>query len=53
MKKLQQLTCEEDYEEALNQIEELWDITKGADREYTDHLCTLVEMYENLHYPID
>jgi len=53
MRKLQQLTCEEDYEEALNQIEELWDVTGLETDVYMDRLVTLVEMYENLHYPID
>jgi len=54
MRKLHQLTCEEDYEEALNQIEELWYVKDDAETDiYMDHLVTLVEMYENLHYPID
>jgi antitoxin component HigA of HigAB toxin-antitoxin module len=54
MKKLHQLTREKDYEEALNQIEELWDVKDDAETEiYMDHLVALVEIYENIYYPID
>lgn len=44
---------EEDYETALEEIEQLWDVASGtpeADR--LEVLVTLVEAYEAEHYPI-
>ncbi|MBI4671745.1 MAG: transcriptional regulator [Chloroflexi bacterium] len=47
------IRTEEDYETALKEIEALWDAASGtpeADR--LDVLVTLVEAYEDEHYPI-
>ena len=42
-----------DYEEAVAEIERLFDIEKSADEyDRLDVLATLVEAYESKHYPI-
>ncbi len=45
---------EADYEQALRRVEELWDSAEGsAESDELDILATLVEAYEQEHYPID
>jgi HTH-type transcriptional regulator/antitoxin HigA len=48
------LKTEADYNDALAEIEQLWETevnTPAGDK--LDVLLTLVEAYENVHYPID
>lgn len=43
-----------DYEAAIAEIERLWDAEPGSDDgDKLDILATLVERYENEHWPID
>ncbi len=43
-----------DYEAALREIERLWGADEGtAEGDRLDVLATLVEAYEELHFPID
>jgi len=54
MKTLKPIRTEEDYEAALAEIERLWGArarTPEGDR--LDILATLVDAYENDHYPMD
>jgi HTH-type transcriptional regulator/antitoxin HigA len=45
---------EADYERALRRVEELWDSSEGsAESDEMDVLATLIEAYEEEHYPID
>jgi len=45
---------ETDYDAALERIEELWDSAPGSSgRDELDVLTTLVEAYEDEHYPMD
>ena len=45
---------EADYERALRRVEELWDSPKGsAESDELDILATLIEAYEQEHYPIE
>jgi len=45
---------EADYERALHRVEELWNSPEGsAESDELDILATLVEAYEQEHYPID
>lgn len=45
---------EADYEEALDEIEELWGAREGTpDGDRLDVLTTLVEAYEEKHFPMD
>jgi HTH-type transcriptional regulator/antitoxin HigA len=45
---------EADYERALRRVEELWNSPEGsAESDELDILATLVEAYEQEHYPIE
>lgn len=47
------IKTEKEYEAALKEIEHLFDATPGTpDGDRLDVLVTLVEVYENEHYPI-
>ena len=47
------IRTEEDYEVALKEIESLWGTDYGSpEGERLDILVTLVEVYEEKHYPI-
>jgi HTH-type transcriptional regulator/antitoxin HigA len=48
------IRSEADYEAAVAEIEKLWDAEPGSDDgDKLDILATLVERYENEHWPID
>ena len=48
------LKTEEDYNAALNRIEELFDAEKGTpEADELELLVALVELYEKEHFPID
>src|SRR6056297_1563828 len=48
------IKTETDYEQALSRIEELMDADAGTpEADELELLATLVEMYEDAHYPID
>jgi len=48
------IRSEADYQEALAEIERLWGVQEGtADGDRLDVLTTLVEAYENKHFPMD
>lgn len=48
------IRTEADYDRALRRVEELWGALKGSPRgDELDVLVTLVEAYEDGHYPID
>ncbi len=54
MKALKPIRSEADYEAALAEIERLWGARAGtAEGDRLDILATLVDVYENEHYPID
>lgn len=43
-----------DYEEALREIERLWNATEGTPKgDRLDVLTTLIEAYEQKHFPMD
>ena len=45
---------EADYERALRRVEELWDTPEGSsESDELDILATLIEAYEQEHYPIE
>jgi HTH-type transcriptional regulator/antitoxin HigA len=45
---------EADYEAAIAEIERLWDADPGTDEgDKLDFLVTLVQKYENEHWPFD
>ena len=47
------IKTEGDYEDALKEIEQLWGASYGSpDGDKLDVLATLVEAYEEEHYPI-
>ena len=47
------IKTEADYEAALKEIEKLWGASYGSpDGDKLDVLATLVETYEEKHYPI-
>ena len=47
------IKTEEDYNSAIQRIEELWGSKKDTiEGDELDLLCTLVESYEMTHYPI-
>ena len=51
--KIKPIKTEEDYEAALKEIERLWDASYGSpEGDMLDILVTLVEAYEEEHYPI-
>jgi HTH-type transcriptional regulator / antitoxin HigA len=48
------IRSEGDYERALRRVEELWDSPEGsAESDELDILGTLIEAYEQEHYPIE
>jgi HTH-type transcriptional regulator / antitoxin HigA len=48
------IRSEADYDGALRRVEELWGAPKGSLKgDELDVLATLIEAYENKHYPID
>ena len=54
MKALKPLRTEADYEAAIVEIEALWGAPAGTPKgDRLDILATLVDVYENEHYPID
>ena len=54
MKALKPIRNEADYEAALAEIERLWGTRAGtAEGDRLDILATLVDAYENEHYPMD
>jgi HTH-type transcriptional regulator/antitoxin HigA len=54
MKALKPIRNEADYEAALTEIERLWGVRAGtAEGDRLDILATLVDVYENEHYPMD
>jgi HTH-type transcriptional regulator / antitoxin HigA len=54
MKALKPIRSEADYEAALAQIERLWGARTGtAEGDRLDILATLIDAYENDHYPMD
>jgi len=51
--KIKPIKTEEDYEKALHEIERLYNARPGtADGDRLEILTTLVEVYEDKHYPI-
>jgi len=43
-----------DYERALRHVEQLWTATKGSpEGDELEVLVTLIEAYEDQHYPMD
>src|SRR5438067_10449351 len=54
MKNLKPIKTAADYEAALAEIERLWGAPAGtAEGDRLDILATLVDAYENEHYPMD
>lgn len=54
MKVLKPLKTEADYKAALAEIERLWGAKSGTSRgDRLDILATLVDAYENEHFPMD
>jgi HTH-type transcriptional regulator/antitoxin HigA len=54
MYKLKPLKTEKDYEDALAQIDKLWNAKPNSPEEdMLDILVTLIEKYEDKHFPID
>jgi HTH-type transcriptional regulator/antitoxin HigA len=51
---LKPIKCEADYEAALKEIERLWGAGEGStDGDRLEILATLVEAYEEKHFPMD
>ncbi len=54
MRDLKPIRSEQDYEEALVEVEELWGAKAGTPKgDRLDVLATLIEAYEAEHYPMD
>ena len=54
MKKLKPIRTEADYKAALAEVERLWGAPAGTpEGDRLDILATLVDAYENEHYPMD
>jgi len=54
MKALKPIRSEADYDAALAEVERLWGAPAGTlEGDRLDILATLVEAYENEHYPMD
>ena len=54
MKDLKPIRTETDYKKALAEIERLWGVRTGTpEGDRLDILATLVDVYENEHYPMD
>ena len=48
------IRSEADYEEALTEVERLWDARSGTpEGDRLDVLATLIDAYESAHHPID
>lgn len=51
---LKPINTEADYEKALSSVDEIFDAEEGTpEARLRDHLCKLIEDYEDEHYPID
>jgi HTH-type transcriptional regulator/antitoxin HigA len=51
---LKPIRCEGDYDEALAEVERLWGAKLGTpEGDRLDVLATLIEAYEDKHYPMD
>ena len=54
MRDLKPIRTENDYEQALAEVEELWGARTGTSKgDRLDVLATLIEAYEVEHYPMD
>ncbi len=54
MRDLRPIRTENDYEQALAEVEELWGARAGTPKgDRLDVLATLIEAYEVEHYPMD
>ena len=54
MRDLRPIRTENDYEQALAEVEELWGARTGTPKgDRLDVLATLIEAYEVEHYPMD
>ena len=54
MKNLKPIKTEGDHEAALEEVERLWGAPSGTPKgDRLDILATLIDAYENDHYPID
>lgn len=54
MRDLKPIRTEDDYEQALAEVEELWGARTGTPKgDRLDVLATLIEAYEAEHYPMD
>lgn len=54
MRDLKPIRTENDYEQALAEVEELWGARTGTPKgDRLDVLATLIEAYEVEHYPMD
>jgi antitoxin component HigA of HigAB toxin-antitoxin module len=52
--KVKPIRTEQDYEQALRRVEELWaSPCDSPERDELNALVTLIEAYEDEHYPID
>jgi HTH-type transcriptional regulator / antitoxin HigA len=53
-RELKPIRSEADYDKALAEVEQLWDAKCGTrDGDRLDILVTLIEAYEDKHYPMD
>lgn len=51
---IQPIRTEADYEQALDQLENVFDAPKGtAENDLAEVLVTLIDKYESEHYPIE
>jgi HTH-type transcriptional regulator/antitoxin HigA len=51
---LKPIRTEEDYDEALREVERLWGARRGTPKgDRLEVLITLIEAYEDEHYPMD
>lgn len=51
--KIHPIHTKDDYDKALSLIDRLWDAKPGTEEgDLLDILVTLVEVYENKHYPV-
>ena len=54
MKSLKPIKTEADYGAALEEVEQLWGAPSGTSKgDRLDILATLIDAYENEHYPMD
>jgi HTH-type transcriptional regulator/antitoxin HigA len=54
MNSVRPIRTEKDYETALKEVERLWGAKSGSpDGDRLDVLATLIEAYEDEHYPMD